>query len=163
MSVYENNGLLTYKNKNGDLFRLFPMTKLECIRDIEYVLNHINGVGNMHNATAEQIGAVPASRNINGKTLSSDIVITNEDLGAQPKHIAKKVTLAKSGWSSSIQTVYVDGVTEGNTIIASPDPASSNKYTECACLCKSQAIGELTFSCGETPDSDLVVNLIILN
>lgn len=43
--------------------------------------SHIENMNNPHHVTVEQIGAVPASRTINGMPLTKNIVITAEDLG----------------------------------------------------------------------------------
>ena len=49
---------------------------------------HANNQRNPHNTTAEQTGAVPISRTINGKSLNSDIVISYSDLSGLPNDIA---------------------------------------------------------------------------
>ena len=46
--------------------------------------SHVEDTNNPHKSTAEQVGAVPTSRTINGKALSEDIDLTAGDVGAAP-------------------------------------------------------------------------------
>lgn len=82
MATYEKKGCLTYVDKNGNLHRLYPATQKDCIQGIEYVDAHIANNNNPHETSAEQVGAVPVERTINGKPLNDDIVLTPEDIGA---------------------------------------------------------------------------------
>lgn len=43
---------------------------------------HITLKNNPHSVSAEQIGAVPQTRTINAKSLSSDVMLTYADIGA---------------------------------------------------------------------------------
>ena len=43
---------------------------------------HINDKNNPHGVTAEQTGAVPTTRTVNGKALSADITLSASDVGA---------------------------------------------------------------------------------
>lgn len=73
------------------------------------------------------------------------------------------VTLAAASWSSLKQTVTATGVTASNTVIISPAPASHTAYGEAGVYCSAQASNSLTFTCTETPTSELTVNAVILN
>ena len=46
---------------------------------------HSTNKDNPHEVTAEQVGAVPTSRTINGKSLDKDISLSASDVGAQSK------------------------------------------------------------------------------
>ena len=46
------------------------------------IANHVANVKNPHGVTATQVGAVPVSRKVNGKALSSDIALVASDVGA---------------------------------------------------------------------------------
>lgn len=59
MSVFEEKGCLTYKDKNGDLYRLYPQTKKECIEGLEDIDSHLLNSDNPHNVDPAQIGAIP--------------------------------------------------------------------------------------------------------
>lgn len=54
---------------------------------------HLNSQQNPHNVTADQIGAVPNTRTVNGKALSSNITLDAEDVGA-PTTEAVEIALA---------------------------------------------------------------------
>ena len=64
--------------------------------------------------SAEDVGAVPTSRTVNGKALSSNISLTAGDVGAAELN-GVTVTLTSSGWSATTggfqQVVSVTGVT----------------------------------------------------
>ena len=45
---------------------------------------HFNDKSNPHEVTADQIGAVPVSRTVNGKSLSENISLSADDVGASP-------------------------------------------------------------------------------
>jgi hypothetical protein len=82
----------------------------------------------------------------------------------QTKHITKTVILTQEEWSDSGRiTVNIDGVTEDNTIIVAPSPDSKDAYNEAGVSCYSQYDGSLEFSCTTLPESNLTVNIIILN
>nr|DAI72189.1 MAG TPA: hypothetical protein [Bacteriophage sp.] len=58
MSVYEEKGILTYKDKEGNLHRMHPVTHRESIKGMESVDEHIANTDNPHQTSPEQIGAV---------------------------------------------------------------------------------------------------------
>lgn len=80
----------------------------------------------------------------------------------QDQHIQRTATLTPANWSSSSQTVAVDGVTAENTVIVSPAPAFADAYTEAGIVCTAQAENSLTFTCTDTPSGAIVVNIAIL-
>ena len=84
-------------------------------------------------------------------------------LNAKVQKITTTVSLPVASWSSNTQTVSVSGVTESNTIIVTPAPASYVHYNECMVRCSSQASEKLAFACTDTPTSALTVNVLILN
>ena len=53
--------------------------------------NHINNKSNPHEVTAVQVGAVPTSRTVNNKPLSSNITLTAGDVGADAAGAANTV------------------------------------------------------------------------
>ena len=65
-------------------------------RAVADLKSHIGAVsGNPHKVTASEVGAVPTSRTVNGKELSSDIDLAASDVGASStghKHSAGDVT-----------------------------------------------------------------------
>ena len=81
----------------------------------------------------------------------------------QEKHKPISVSLSASNWSNMEQTVSANGVTADNTIIPSPAPASHVAYGEAGIYCSAQGENTLTFTCSETPSTNLTVNVLIMN
>lgn len=73
------------------------------------------------------------------------------------------VTLTSAWWSSNSQTVSATGVTASNTVIVSPSPDDIADYADCGVYCSAQGSGTLTFSCSDTPSSNIDVNVVILS
>lgn len=82
-----------------------------------------------------------------------------------PTDKSQAVTLFVDDWSGNEQTVHVDGATDTNTVIVSPDPEDSNfnAYTAAGIRCVEQHIGSLTFRCNSAPADDVVANVAILS
>lgn len=114
MAIYEHTGVLTYKDKDANLHRMFPIIKKECIAGFDDVDQHIVDTENPHNVNIGQIGAASVERTINGHPLSKDVVITTNDLG-----ITLDDTLSISG-----------GYAESTAVKASIDNASANLLSE---------------------------------
>lgn len=104
-------------------------------------------------------------------------VITDEDLNVYTtSQIDEKidaitptkatVTLKASGWDSSAltQTVTVTGVSADESAqLITPVPAAASQaaYIEAQILCTGQAANSLTFTAGEIPTVDLIVNVVM--
>lgn len=139
--------------------------------------------------SAEDIGAVPTSRSVNGKLLTSDITLNAADVGARPTSwtptasdvgarpntwtptaaevgapikLNATVTLTAGGWSNNAQTVSVAGVTTSCTVVVSPAPADFVAYGEAQIRCTAQGSGSLTFQCESAPSQSVSVNVLIL-
>lgn len=105
-------------------------------------------------------GAVPVA---NGGTGATDVTTARENIGAQSQHIPITVDIPMSGWSSNSQTVTVDGITSTNTVIVASNPSCHEAYNESGIICTLQENNALTFTCSETPTSNLQANIIILD
>ena len=65
MAIYEHEGCLTHRDEAGDLHRLYPVTKIKCVDDLDATINiiksniasHSCNTSNPHSVTAEQVGA----------------------------------------------------------------------------------------------------------
>ena len=79
------------------------------------------------------------------------------------KKKAVTVTLPAAGWAENAQSVNVEGVTAGNTILVGYSPDSFESYSDAGIRCTEQGAGTLTFVCESTPDADVNVNVVILN
>lgn len=95
-------------------------------------------------------------------SLLPDGSVTKEKLAPGATHTATSASLLVAGWSSNTQTVSVNGVTESNTVIVVPAPASHTAYNNAQVYCSAQASGKLTFKCTTTPTAALTVNVLIL-
>lgn len=82
--------------------------------------------------------------------------------GKQDKAATLNLTLASASWSSSTQTVSAAGVTASNIVIVTPAPSSYYDYANYGVYCSAQGSGTLTFTCADTPPSDISVNVLIL-
>ena len=87
--------------------------------------------------------------------------ITPANIGAVTMKNAT-ANLPVSGWVENKQTVSVAGVTESNSVIVTAGTNNHTKYHECNVRCDGQSNNLLSFSCDETPDSDLTANVLIL-
>ena len=80
--------------------------------------------------------------------------------------LTASVTLSASGWSNNVQTVNVAGVTADkekcHVVPCTPDSVNNELYYNSGVCCEAQLDGKLTFSCKETPGTDIIVNLLIL-
>ena len=58
MAEFEEKGCMTYKDKDGNLYRLYPETKKECVQGLEDIDAHLLDTNNPHKLEADQIGAI---------------------------------------------------------------------------------------------------------
>ena len=80
--------------------------------------SHINNKSNPHGVTAAQAGAVPTTRKINNKALSSDVTLGAADVGAIPS--------AQKGTAGGVASLGSDGkVPSGQLPDMDYDPAGS--------------------------------------
>lgn len=131
--------------------------------------------------TASEVDAVPTTRTVNGKALSSDITLTASDVSALPSNTsipsktsdlnndagfitstATSVTIAAADWSNNTAIKTVNGVTANNTVIVTYAPASKDDYTAADIYCSAQAANSLTFVCTTTPTEAIIVNILII-
>ena len=75
-------------------------------------------------------------------------------------------TLSASSWADNLQTVTAPGVTADTSqtdVIVSPNPDDDNYtvYAECGVRLYAQLDGAVQFKCEDTPQIDLVVNLLV--
>lgn len=128
--------------------------------------------GNPHGTTATDVGAVPTSRTVNSKALSTNITLTASDVGAASaadveaaKPLLRTAMLTTSGWSSNSQTVTVSGVVASSSaqlIYVSPaNKASATAWGAAGVFCSAQGANSLTFVCDSTPTENISVNISI--
>ena len=84
---------------------------------------------------------------------------------AAAKALYTSVTLSQSGWSSLSQTVTVQGILADETqqqITPIPSLASQQEYYTAEVMVTAQAENSLTFTCAQTPASDLTVYVVVM-
>lgn len=59
--IIEKDGTLKYKDKEGNIQKLYPSTKRENLLGMEEIDDHLVSKKNPHKTTAEQVGAVATS------------------------------------------------------------------------------------------------------
>ena len=113
--------------------------------------------------TASEVGAVPTSRTVNGKALSSNITLSASDVSAQETITQTSTTISVANWNATTTcTKSVTGVTSSNGVIVTPAPASISTWASNGVYCSAQGSGTLTFTCTSTPSADITVNIMIV-
>lgn len=123
--------------------------------------------------TASDVEAVPTTRTINSKPLSSNITLTADDVGAGAPATSATVTLTASGWTGSAApfsqqvscsivaadtaVVAVDVDTPGTD--ADADAEAINAWALCTQQNPTQGAGTLTFYCTEKPTINIPVKV----
>lgn len=82
--------------------------------------------------------------------------------GSDAIYSTVSVTLPVAGWADHEQTVDVAGVTPNNVVIVSPNPTYHDDYTNAKIKCLQQYGGKLKFTCKLTPETPILVNVLIL-
>ena len=140
--------------------------------------------------TASEVGAVPTTRKVNNKALSSDVTLNASDVGAQETLVSgtniktinstsllgsgnvavqsaitsTTVSITVANWNATTTcTKSVTGVTSSNNVIVTPVPASINTWNSNGVYCSAQGSGTLTFTASTTPSADMTVNVMIIN
>lgn len=93
----------------------------------------------------------------------TDLVSVNDV--AQFGALYTQITLPQSGWSSLSQTVTVNGIqaTEmAQMITVVPSYASQQEFYTAEVIATAQAENSLTFTCAQTPASDLTVYVVVM-
>lgn len=98
----------------------------------------------------------------NISTLQGQVVTNTQDITKlQFQHLT--ITLNASDWSSNTQTKTVSTITGNSMIWVSATPTSIVDYTNAGIIATAQGSGTLTFTCNQTPNANIEVNLIINN
>jgi len=89
------------------------------------IQSHISSTSNPHSVTASQVGAVPTSRTVNSKALSSDISLTASDVGAKATGADEtaNVSAASTSAAGKVELTVASEVTTGtsDTLAITPD------------------------------------------
>lgn len=123
--------------------------------------------------TAADVGAVPTTRTINSKPLSSNVTLTAADVGAGTPATSTTVTLNASGWTGSAapfsQQVSCSIVAANTAVVAvdvdtpgtdaDADAEAINAWALCTQRNPTQGAGTLTFYCTEKPTINIPVKV----
>ena len=110
---------------------LFPRTKIKAISDdnnngLEALLNNKSPVGHTH--TASEVGAVPTSRTVNGKALSSNITLSAADVGARASTWVPTAT--ELGFTGGVSTILSNDFATNRALVSnSSGKAASSAVT----------------------------------
>ena len=133
-----------------------------------------------HTHTAANVGAVPTSRKVNGKALSSDITLAASDVGSYSKSetntllqkkadTTKKTTVTLStNWTGNTspytQAVTISGTTANSKVDLQPDATVIQQMTDdgTVALYITNNNGTLTaYAVGEKPTTELIIQATI--
>lgn len=132
------------------------------IDDLILMQDHIENKENPHKVTTDQIGAVPKTTTINGKTLSENITLTTEDIGASKPGNTFIITLTNEGWIENNQTInneYFNA--NGYIYIVNPSDEDFNIWTESMIYAYDVTKeGQMTFICNNKPEQNITVKII---
>lgn len=123
--------------------------------------------------TAADVGAVPTTRTINSKPLSSDVTLTAEDVGAGEPSNSTTITLTATGWTGSAAPfsqqvacsivaadtpdIFIDPQTNSSDINANIEIV--NAWALCTLKDPAPGAGTLTFYCTEKPTINIPVKV----
>lgn len=104
--------------------------------------------------------------NINANNVQEaldELKVSIEDISAKALYVT--ISLPKTGWSSLSQTATVNGIlatemTQMITVI--PALTSQQEYYTAEVMVTAQAENSLTFTCAQTPASDLTVYVVVM-
>ena len=139
----------------------------------DYTAEMVGARADTWTPTASDVGAVPTTRTINSKPLSSDVTLTADDVGAGAPATSATVTLTAAGWTGSAApfsqqvscsivaadtaVVAVDVDTPGTD--ADADAEAINAWALCTQRNPTQGAGTLTFYCTEKPTINIPVKV----
>lgn len=97
----------------------------------------------------------------NGGTGAKTAADARANLGAASV-TTKGFSLNPGNWVNQSQTVTVEGVSYSTINIISPLPTSHEAYVEAGVYCSGNSANSLTFKCIDTPSSNLLVSVVII-
>lgn len=139
------------------------------------LIPHIQDTDNPHCVTKELVGLGKVDNTSDEdkpvSTAQAKAIAAAKQAGTNAMAEAKKrviktnavITLTSAGWSGTQQTVSVAKVTADNTVVVGATPDSYLAYAESNIRCTAQEKESLTFTCDDAPESDLTVNIMILD
>lgn len=161
------------KGANSGVATLDASGKLTAAQKPTYTADEVGARPDTWTPSAADVGAVPTTRTINSKPLSSDVTLTAEDVGAGEPSNSTTITLTAAGWTGSsapysqqvscsivaadTAVVAVDVDTPGTD--ADADAEAINAWALCTQQNPTQGAGTLTFYCTEKPTINIPVKV----
>lgn len=161
------------KGANSGVATLDASGKLTATQKPTYTADEVGARPDTWTPSAADVGAVPTTRTINSKPLSSNVTLTAEDVGAGAPATSATVTLTSTGWTGSAApfsqqvscsivaadtaVVAVDVDTPGTD--ADADAEAINAWALCTQQNPTQGAGTLTFYCTEKPTINIPVKV----
>lgn len=161
------------KGANSGVATLDASGKLTDTQKPTYTADEVGARPNTWTPTASDVGAVPITRTINSKPLSSDVTLTAEDVGAGEPAQTASVTLLSTGWAQSgdrysqtvncsivaadTPVVVVDVALSGTDLDADNEALSA--WAGPSACNVTQGAGTLTFYSVEAPAVNIPVNV----
>lgn len=161
------------KGANSGVATLDASGKLTATQKPTYTADEVGARPDTWTPTAADVGAVPTTRTINSKPLSSDVTLTADDVGAGAPATSATVTLTAAGWTGSAApfsqqvacsivaadtpVVMVDVDTPGTD--ADADAEAINAWALCTQQNPTQGAGTLTFYATEKPTVNIPVKV----
>ena len=161
------------KGANSGVATLDASGKLTAAQKPTYTADEVGARPNTWTPSAADVGAVPTTRTINSKPLSSNVTLTAEDVGAGEPSNSTIITLTATGWTGSAApfsqqvacsivaadtpAIFVDPQTTSPDINANIEIV--NAWALCTLKDPSPGAGTLTFYCTEKPTINIPVKV----
>lgn len=96
------------------------------------------------------------------ESINISIVQRSDDV-KEPNILSLTLELDYGEWEeNNTQYILAQGVTQTNTVIVGPHPSSINLYAEAGVVCVDQDDNMLKFECSETPEENILVNVVVI-
>ena len=161
------------KGANSGVATLDASGKLTATQKPTYTADEVGARPDTWTPTASDVGAVPTTRTINSKPLSSNITLTADDVGAGAPATSATVTLTAAGWTGSAApfsqqvscsivaadtpAIFIDPQTNSSDINANIEIV--NAWALCTLKDPSPGAGTLTFYATEKPTINIPVKV----
>lgn len=158
-----DTGVVTFNGRTGTVT---PQTG-------DYTADMVGARPDTWTPSAADVGAVPTTRTINSKPLSSDVTLTAEDVGAGKPSNSITITLTATGWTGSAApfsqqvscsivaadtpAIFIDPQTNSSDINANIEIV--NAWALCTLKDPAPGAGTLTFYCTEKPTINIPVKV----
>lgn len=123
----------------------------------------IMGIVNENKTSSDEAGGKAENAQTSADEAMTAAQKAQETADSKTAWFAKTVTLTSDGWNEhNQQVVTVEGVTsnQNQPIFISPETDSEESYNSFDVKPSAQGENQITFSCNEVPDSDIILNIV---